>query len=240
MKTKTKLILITALLLLFLVTSFGQAKAATYYENSGKIVSGLDKYIYQPTVDLIKFTGNHLALTFKSFPPFVIATKGYFKGIAYLGEKVEKSLGTLFFKTGNFLAVIPQNLPDLSEVSRDSADFFVSGISVFKDSGQIFKISGDTLAVIPNNLPNLEEVSVDVGNFFISIGDKVHKSVVISVTFFNETFNNLTNTPRKQSYPYTQKLLTKVKNNLEYNFIDKVIGIQTAKGSKSPNLYAPK
>jgi hypothetical protein len=234
-KIHLKTILTISLALLFLITSIGQARAtAGQAKTTGTdkgidnlIVKGLNKYIWEPTVDLAVFTGQNLGRTFKSFPPAVAAAKGYFKGTAYLGKVAEDTLGALFNKTGNLLAGVGQHLPNLPQVSQDTGNFVASSIAVFDQSGQIFKAGGDVLAIIPNNLPNLTEVSVDLGNLLINSGERVNEAVA----FFQETYNNLTSAPQKQSYPRTQNLISNARRNLENNF-NRIIGATSAEANQ--------
>jgi len=230
MKNKNKIIITISLL--FLMSLFGQAKAATYQENSVKVAKGLNYYIVQPVAGLVVFAGDNLSEPFKNyyFPKEVI------DGIAVAGEKIEKILGTLFNKTGNILAGIANHLPRYSEVAYDTSDFLVKAPSVFKDWGKIFEVTGQALAIIPNNLPNLNEVAVSLGNPLFKATIKFKESAVITVAFLNESLDNLVEASKTEIYPYTQKITARAKANLEDNF-NKVIGITSAKGASSPSLY---
>ncbi|MBU1131527.1 hypothetical protein KJ840_05345 [Patescibacteria group bacterium] len=125
MKTKIKIFFIIALVLLFLMTSFGQAKAATYYENSSKIVKGLNEYLCRPVVDLVFFTGRNLIRIF-SHRPFLSQSllADYNSGMAYVSKKVEQGLGTFFYQAGKRLAAAPNNLPRLEKVKTSWNNFF--------------------------------------------------------------------------------------------------------------------
>jgi len=215
---KRKLFFALIALLLFLITWANEAKAATYQENSRLIVRGLNENIGRPVADLIIYTGNCLAWPYKSFylpPKFVKTALG---DLNHLGMVFSNSAGKLFAQTGNLLAIMPHNLPKVQTVGASTARVLAKAMSPFKNWGKIFEVSGRALAIVPNNLPDLLEVNADVGNFLINAEKRVQGSVMITLAFFNETVNNLTNNPPKEFYPQTQKLITSAKNNLDNNF----------------------
>jgi hypothetical protein len=184
-KTKTKIILIMSLTLLFLITSIGQAKAATVYRVDYNVIAkSLHHYLWEPTVDLAVFTGQNLA------------------GIS-------------------------QYLPSLIDISRDTGNFAALAISNFDHTGQVFNAAGDALAIIPNNLPNFKKISIGYGNLLIDSNKRINDVVV----FFQKTFSNLTDTPKKQNYPYTQSLIANARRNLENNF-NRLVGATIAEANQ--------
>jgi len=222
---KNQKLIILILGLLFLVSPFGQVKASTYYQRSGDVVNVMDQFIIMPLEQLAVLTGDNLVRTFNAFPPFGIAVRGYLKSFAYIGGQAKNILGPLFVKTGDLLAIIPNNFPNFFQVSQDSADFFADAISVFNGGGKFFKTAGDLLAVIPQNLPDLDQVSADVGNFLLASSAMAEESLVTTVAFFQESFNNLTTVPKQNFYPQTQKLMSQTKNQLDANY-NKAIGLR--------------
>lgn len=218
---KIKLLPIVIVTLLFLVSWVNQVRAADYYQNSVKVTKTLNDYCLKPAADLVTLTAHNLIYPFKNYYLSEKLIRTALNDFSHFGTKYSNYVGRFLTGTANVLAIVPDNLPNISQISAATAKTLSKTMPAFKNWGKVFEISGEALAKIPNNLP---KAGLAANNFFIGIKTKTQESVVITAAFFGETFNNLTNNPPKEFYPKTQQLITGAKDNLENRF-NQTVGV---------------